>query len=72
MRRPEQDDLTYFDGIGLDDVTVARLIEVCEAAKAPPKAVIAAIVRDVLEDDALQSADAGAEIITRRANHDLH
>jgi len=39
--------------IFLDDVTVARLIEVAESCHASPRQIIAAIVRDVLEDDAL-------------------
>jgi hypothetical protein len=39
--------------VTLDDVTVARLMEIADACHAPPTAVIAALVRDVLEDDAL-------------------
>lgn len=74
MREPDDEPLTYFDNVGLDDLTVARLMEVCEGAKASPAAVIAAIVRDVLEDDAdaHDPAEGNDETLRRDANHDLH
>lgn len=74
MRQPSydpDDQVTIFDGIGLDDVTVARLMEVCGAANAPPAAIIASIVRDVLEDDAAMHDD-GPVIVRGNANNDLH
>jgi hypothetical protein len=36
-----------------DPVTIARLIELADICHANPQTLIAAIVRDVLEDDAL-------------------
>lgn len=36
----------------LDDVTTARLVELADMCHAQPSEIIAAIVRDVLEDDA--------------------
>lgn len=39
--------------VALDDPTVARLLELADACHAPPAVVIAALVRDVLEDDAM-------------------
>lgn len=44
------EDLTYFR-IGLPDEAVARLMELCEDAHADPKAMIAALIMDVLKDD---------------------
>jgi hypothetical protein len=35
----------------LDDVTVARLMEIADAAHALPEAIIACIIHDVCEDD---------------------
>lgn len=52
VRIPGTNPRTLFR-IALDDVTVARLIELAEACGADPNIVAAAIVRDVLEDDAL-------------------
>lgn len=43
-------DLTYFR-IGLDDETVARLIEICDEAHCDPAIMIASIIATVLEDD---------------------
>lgn len=74
MRPPlydPDDEVTVFDGVGFDDVTVARLLELCECAKAPPQAIIAAIVRDVLEDDAREHDD-GPDVIRADANRDMH
>lgn len=73
VTNPDETDepMTVFDGVALDDVTMARLMEVCEGAKAPPAAIIAAIVRDVLADDA--EAHAGEpETVRPDANKDLH
>lgn len=63
--------VTVIDGVPFDDITFARLIEVAEAAGAPMRAVISAIVRDVLEDDA-QAHDEAPGIVRPNANHDLH
>lgn len=38
--------------VKLDDLTIARLMELADLCHAQPTSVIAAIVRDVLEDDA--------------------
>lgn len=38
--------------VALDDITVARLIELADICQADPRSVIAAIIKDVLEDDA--------------------
>jgi hypothetical protein len=38
--------------VALDDVTVARLMEVADECHAHPCSLIAAMVHDVLEDDA--------------------
>lgn len=43
-------DLTFFR-IGLDDETVARLMEICDEAHVEPGAMIAALVSGVLEED---------------------
>jgi hypothetical protein len=40
-----------------DDVTLARLIELADICHTDPETLIVAIVRDVLEDDALAHAD---------------
>ena len=40
--------------IPLDDLTVARLMEVADVCHAPPELVAASILHDVLEDDAEQ------------------
>lgn len=52
MSTPDDDidDLTHFD-VGLDDVTVGRLMEVANLSHVPPRQLIAAIVADVLADD---------------------
>ena len=42
--------------IALDDLTLARLMELADMHHALPEAIIAAIVRDVLEDDAVAHA----------------
>jgi hypothetical protein len=44
--------------VTLDDLTVARLMELADVCHAPPAVVIAAIVRDVLEDDARAHGEA--------------
>lgn len=67
----DQDPETVFDGVALDDVTVGRLMALCEHAKVPPKIIIAAIVRDVLEDDANEH-DEPTDVARPDANHDLH
>jgi hypothetical protein len=46
---------TVFE-VMLDDLTVARLIEISDLCHADPATVIASIVRDVLEDDARMHA----------------
>jgi len=43
-------DLTYFR-IGLDDETVARLMEICDEAHVEPAVRKAALVSGVLEED---------------------
>jgi len=45
-------DARIFFRIGLDDLTVARLLELADICQCDPTQVISAIVRDVLEDDA--------------------
>lgn len=52
----ELEDLVEFR-IRLDDLTVARLMEVADNAHADPRVVVAAIIRDVLEDDARANYD---------------
>lgn len=52
----DQEELVLFT-IALDDVTVARLMEIADNAHADPRKVAAAIVKDVLEDDARQHSD---------------
>jgi predicted transcriptional regulator len=51
MKTRFQDDTAF--RVVLDDQTVARLIEVAEACHADPATIIASLVHDVLEDDAL-------------------
>lgn len=59
--------------VGLDDLTVARLMEIADDAKLHPAQLIAAIVRDVLEDDAIaHAADKSDMVIRRDANKDLN
>jgi hypothetical protein len=65
------DEITEFDGVGLDDLTVARLMALCESVGAPPRLVIAAIVRDVLEDDARNHAEPPG-VVRAGTNNDLH
>lgn len=49
----------------LDDLTVARLIELAEVCHTDPSNVISAIVKDVLEDDArVHDGDMAAMIVT--------
>lgn len=63
--------VTVVNGIPFDDVTFARLCELCEEAKAPMQSVIASIVAGVLEDDAnAHSEEPG--IVRPDSNHDLH
>lgn len=38
--------------VRLDDITVARLLELADICQCDPTQVISAIVKDVLEDDA--------------------
>jgi hypothetical protein len=38
--------------VGFDDLTTARLLELADHCQTDPNSIIAAIVRDVLEDDA--------------------
>lgn len=52
----DHEELVLFT-IALDDVTVARLMEVADNAHADPRKVAAAIIRDVLEEDAQAHAD---------------
>lgn len=40
----------------LDDLTIARLIELADMLHADPATIVASIVRDVLEDDARMHA----------------
>ena len=49
---PEEDetDVVYFS-VPLDLKTVAWLMDVCEGAHAPPMIVLAAMIRDLREDD---------------------
>lgn len=64
---------TVVNGVPFDDVTFARLCELCEAAAAPMQAVIFAIVRDVLEDDAItHDPNLGPDLIRKDSNHDLN
>jgi len=43
--------------VALDDLTVARLIELADMLHADPATIVASIVRDVLEDDAKMHAE---------------
>lgn len=52
MKILSHDEMTQFR-VRLDDETVARLIAIADACHAQPAELIAAIVHDVLEDDAL-------------------
>lgn len=45
------DEKTYFR-VGVDDETTALLMELAEACHAPPEALMASILKDVLLDDA--------------------
>lgn len=64
---------TLVDGVPFDDVTFARLCEVCDGAGAPMQAVIAAIIRDVLEDDAVAHDPClGLDVVRSSSNNDLH
>lgn len=45
----------------LDDADVARLMELADILHAKPTEIIAAIVHDVLEDDALAHQTGGAQ-----------
>lgn len=56
--RAEEDGGTVFFRVPIDDATVARLMTVADEAHADPATIIAAIVRDVLEDDELTHAAA--------------
>lgn len=78
MPRSFNDDesTTAFE-VRLDDLTMARLLEIAESGKIPPAMLIASIVADVLEDDALAhpdgDVDTEAETVVRpSANKDLH
>lgn len=46
-----QDPRTYFR-VGLDDLTVARLMEFADSIGQDPSIVIACLIHDVMEDDA--------------------
>lgn len=46
----DEEPKTVFD-VALDDETVAWLIGVCEGCNAPPAVVIAAMLRDLRQDD---------------------
>lgn len=75
MSQPVYDsseETTVVNGVPFDDVTFARLCEVCEGACAPMQAVIAAIVRDVLEDDALAHDPCTPDVVRPDSNNDLH
>lgn len=67
----DDEDQTVFP-VALDDKTVARLMEICDEAKAPPAAVIASILHDVLEDDAFENDPDFPAIHRPNANRDLN
>lgn len=48
--------------VKLDDLTLARLVELADNCHALPEAIIAAIVHDVLEDDALAHEQSGVMV----------
>lgn len=46
----DDEELTFFR-VGLPDVAVARLLELCEESHAEPRHMIAALLIDVLNED---------------------
>jgi len=46
------DQLRHAFRVRLDDITVARLLELADICQCDPTQVISAIIKDVLEDDA--------------------
>lgn len=72
----DDEPITYFDGVGFDDVSMARLMELSEKTKVPPRLLIASIVKKVLEDDYVAECSRGDDdtdtIYRKNANKDLH
>lgn len=67
----DDEDQTIFP-VALDDKTVARLMEICDEAKAAPAMVIASILHDVLEDDATEHDPEEPTYRRPNANRDLN
>lgn len=49
-------DETIFE-VPLDDVAVARLMTLSETTKVEPRLLLASLLRDILEDDAIENGD---------------
>lgn len=58
--------------VAFDDKTLARLLEICDEGKIHPSVLVASLIHDVLEDDAMAHDQEPADVIRPSSNRDLN